>query len=194
MSHEHRHQQNLEDLPYFQLNLCFSIFILLVQLIGGIYSGSRALLADTMHVAIHTATEMVVIFVLLTGSKKADKFGSWLITALLFLLVGGMVWGAYERYMNPKEIGASIMLVATIAGLLGNIAQRFIVRGRGLACESAEKYKWCLDTDIYSSLGVLTVPAIIFFNPAWIFVDTLIAFAIAGWIVFKVFKMKQPCH
>jgi len=194
LPHEHRHGQNLKDLPYFQINLCFSLFILLVQLVGGIYSGSRALLADTGHVAIHAATEVIVITALFTGNKKADEFGSWLITALLFLLVGGILWGAYKRYVDPKEIEAPIMLAATIAGLLGNIAQRYVVRGRGLACESAGKYKLCLDTDIYSSLGVLAGAGIIYFNPAWLAVDTLIAFGIAGWICLKIIKMKQPRH
>ena len=191
MPHFHGSGQNLKDLPYFQLSFCFSVFIFLVQLAGGIFSGSRALLADTGHVAIHGVTEIAVIIALWKGSKKSDEVGSRLITALLFLLVAGLVWGAYERYINPKEIEAPIMLAATIAGLLGNTTQRFIVRGRGLECLSASRYKLCLDTDIYSSVGVLIGAVIIYFNPAWLLVDTAIAFAIAFWVVWKITRMSK---
>ncbi|MEK7566874.1 MAG: cation transporter [Patescibacteria group bacterium] len=191
MPHDHDIKRASGDLFYFQLNLCFSVFILLVQLAGGIYSGSWALIADTGHVAIHGATEVVVILAIWTGSKKADKFGSWLITALLFFLVAGLIWGAYQRYLEPNGIEAPIMFAATLIGLLGNTVQRFVVRNRGLGSISASKYKLCLDTDIYSSIGVLIGAVAIYFNPTWLIVDTAIAFAIAGWVVWKVIKMSR---
>jgi len=192
LPHRHDHAQNSADLPFFQLNLFISVFILLVQLAGGIFSGSKALIADTAHVGIHLSTEIMVVMVLFSGNKKWDIIGSKLITFLLLaVLLPWLVWEAYQRYLEPKTIDGPIMLAAASAGLLGNVAQRLIVRGRGLACESAGKYKLCLDTDIYSSLGVLAGAAIIFFNPAWLFVDTLIAFAIAGWVVWKITKMSK---
>lgn len=194
MPHNHDAGQNIKDLPYFQLNLCFSIFIILAQLAGWFFSGSHALLADTFHVAIHAVTEVVVILALFTASEKADKIGSWLITVLLLFLVVGVLFGAYKRYMEPKEIETSFMLAATSAGLFGNVAQRFIVRGRGLGFESADRYKLCMDTDIYSSIGVLAGVGILYFRPSWLIVDTLIAFTIAGWILWKVLKMSKKSH
>lgn len=191
MPYDHDAGQNIKDLPYFQLNLCFSVFIILVQLVGWFFSGSQALLADTVHVSIHAVTELVVIVAILSTSEKADKIGSWLITILLLFLVLSVLFGAYKRLVDPKEIETSFMFAATIAGLLGNTAQRFIVRGRGLGFESAERYKLCLDTDIYSSLGVLIGVGILYFRPTWIIVDTLIAFAIAAWVLLKVSKMSK---
>lgn len=190
MPHEHDAARNLKDLPYFRLNLCLSALIILIQLTGGILSGSKALIVDTAHVFTHAATEVLVIIALWTGSKKIDKVGSRLIIfLLLFLFVPWLMWEAVERYLKPESIIAPIMFWATILGLLGNAAQRFIVRGRGLSSKSADRYKLCLDTDIYSSLGVLLGAIIIYFNPAWLIVDTLIAFAIAVWIIRKVIKM-----
>lgn len=190
--HNHEIGQNPRDLPYFCINFCFSAFIILVQFAGWFFSGSQALLADTAHVSVHAATEVMVIIAIYTGSKKIDKIGSWLIVLLLLLfMVPWLVWEAWERYLKPEDIAAPIMLGATVLGLLGNAAQRLIVRGRGLSIKSADRYKVCLDTDIYSSLGVLFGAGIIYFNPAWVAVDTLIAFAIAVWVIWKVTKMSK---
>ena len=195
MSHRHDHAQNSADLPFFQLNLFISVFILLVQLAGGIFSGSKALIADTAHVGIHLSTEIMVVMVLFSGNKKWDIIGSKLITFLLLaVLLPWLVWEAYQRYLEPKTIDGPIMLAAASAGLLGNVAQRLIVRGRGLAYESAGKYKLCLDTDIYSSLGVIAGAVVIYANPSWVIADTVIAFAVAIWMVIKVCKMEQPRH
>ena len=192
--HHHDGAHGAEDLPYFQLNLCFSVFIILAQLAGWFFSGSQALLADTLLVAIHAVTEVAVILALFTANEKADKIGSWLITILLLFLVLSVLFGAYERYADPKEIEWVVMFVATLAGLAGNAAQRFIVRGRGLGFESASRYKLCLDTDIYSSLGVLAGAGMLYFRPTWLIVDTLIAFAIAVWVLLKVAKMSKKSH
>lgn len=192
--HHHDGAHGAEDLPYFQLSLCFSVFIILVQLVGWFFSGSQALLADTGHLLIHAVTEIIVIAAILKNSERADWLGSLLITVLLLFLVASLIWGAYKRYIDPREIETPIMFAATIAGLAGNIAQRLIVRRRGLGYKSATRYKQCLDTDIYSSLGVLASAVIIYFNPAWLIVDTSIAFAIAGWIMWKVLKMSEKSH
>ena len=183
-------ERTLKDLPYFLLNLCFSGFIILIQLAGGIYSGSQALIADTAHVFVHASTEVVVILSLWSGSKKLDRLGSWLIVLLLLaLLVPWLIWSAYQRYLNPEGIAAPLMFGATLVGLLINIAQRLIVRGRGLSSKSVAKYKLCLNTDIYSSLGVLAGAAMIYLNPAWLIADTILALLIAVWVILKALKM-----
>ena len=192
MPHENDAAQNFKDLFWFRLNLGLTALIILVQLLGGIYSGSQALIADTVHVFVHAITEIIVIFTLWSGSKKLDRVGSWLIVLLLLgLLLPWLIWEAWERYLHPQDIVAPLMLTASLIGLLVNGVQRLIVRGRGLSSKSVARYKVCLDTDIYSSLGVLIGAGIIYFHPAWLIIDTVIAFLIAGLVIWKVTTMSK---
>lgn len=119
----------------FILNLSFSIF----EFIGGILTGSVAILSDSVH-DLGDATSIGASFFLEKKSKKApdEKYtygyarysviGSVITT--LILLVGSVivVYNAVARMISPREIDYNGMIIFALVGVSVNFLAAFFTR------------------------------------------------------------------
>lgn len=119
----------------FILNLAFSIF----EFIGGIFTGSVAIISDAIH-DIGDATSIGVAFFLEKKSKKQpDKkytygysrysvIGSVLTT--LILLFGSLmvIYNAILRIITPTEINYNGMIVFAVVGVCVNFSATILTR------------------------------------------------------------------
>ena len=114
---------------------------MLVEVVGGLLSGSLALLADAGHMLTDAAALALAWAGFRIGRRAADArrtFGymrmevlAGLINALtLFALVGWIFFEAVRRLRQPVEVLSGPMLVVAIIGLLVNIAV-FAILHRG---------------------------------------------------------------
>ncbi|PFG34915.1 cation diffusion facilitator family transporter [Sanguibacter antarcticus] len=137
-SHTHgtatgRHRQRLVWV------LAITLSVVGIQVVGGLVSGSLALLADAGHML--TDATGVAIALLATGlaARPPDKsrtFGlqrAEILAALAnALLLGGLaVWvivEAVQRWDDPPEVGTTLMLVTATLGALANLASLLLLR------------------------------------------------------------------
>lgn len=119
----------------FILNLAFSIF----EFVGGIFTGSVAILSDAVH-DIGDAASIGVSYFLEKKSKKQpdDRYtygygrfsviGSVITT--LILLVGSVlvIYNAVVRIINPSEIHYDGMILFALLGALVNLCAAFFTR------------------------------------------------------------------
>lgn len=114
---------------------------MLVEVVGGVLSGSLALLADAGHMLTDAAALALAWAGFRIGRRAADArrtFGymrmevlAGLINALtLFALVGWIFFEAVRRLRQPVEVLSGPMLVVAIIGLVVNIAV-FAILHRG---------------------------------------------------------------
>ncbi|MEN3142885.1 cation diffusion facilitator family transporter [Ochrobactrum sp. WV_118_8] len=116
--------------------ILISFFMILtfmvVEAIGGIVSGSLALLADAGHMLTDAIALGLAYVAFRLGRKAADgkrTFGymrfeviAGLVNALtLFGIVGWIMYEAYERFQQPGEVLAGPMFLVAVAGLLVNL-------------------------------------------------------------------------
>lgn len=117
----------------FVLNLAFSIF----EFIGGIFTGSVAIISDAVHDA-GDAAGIGVAFFLERKSKKApdEKYTygysrysvvGGLITVLI-LLVGSVyvIFSAAKRLIEPTDINYNGMIIFAVVGLFVNLLAVFL--------------------------------------------------------------------
>jgi cobalt-zinc-cadmium efflux system protein len=133
-----KNQRNI--LIAFILNLAFSVF----ELVGGIFTGSAAILSDAVH-DLGDAAGIGVSFVLekKSGKKPDDRYtygygrlsvlGSTVTT--LLLITGSVVAmaNAIRRIVTPAPINYNGMIVLAVVGLLVNGAAAFVTaKGKSL--------------------------------------------------------------
>ena len=117
----------------FVLNLAFSIF----EFIGGVFTGSVAIISDAVHDA-GDAAGIGIAFFLERKSKKApdEKYTygyarysvvGGLITVLI-LLVGSVyvIFSAAKRLIEPTDINYNGMIIFAVVGLFVNLLAAFL--------------------------------------------------------------------
>lgn len=124
----------------FLLNLFFSVF----ELVGGFFTGSVAIISDSVHDLGDAASIGISYFLEKKSKKQPDKtytygylrysvIGS--IITVLILLVGSItvVINAVKRILNPQEINYDGMIILAVIGVTVNfLAAYFTGHGKSL--------------------------------------------------------------
>ncbi len=112
--------------------MCLTGGYMIFQAIGGLLSGSLALLADSGHMLSDTAALALAWFAFRLASKPADTKRSYgyhrfqILAAFtngltLFFIAGWIIFEAIGRLMQPGEVLGGMMLVVACGGLAVNI-------------------------------------------------------------------------
>lgn len=121
-----------EVIHYLKLaKISFGLF--LFELIGGLFSGSMALVSDSLHVLLD-GTENIVSVIVSKLSRKHEnekkmRMIGGRVSALLLLIAGGViVHEGWERIITPHEVEWYMAVIATV-GLLVNLLQMYLHQG-----------------------------------------------------------------
>lgn len=167
--------------------------IFLVELIGGLISGSLALLADSGHMA----TDVLALglgWLAVWFAKKpatAERTYGYYRVEILAALANGIVLCAlsllicYEAIMRlnePKNIHIEEMFGFGAVGLLANVASAALLHRTSKTSVNVRAAYLHVIGDLLGSVGVVVGAGIIYFT-GWLFVDSLISIAIAALIV-----------
>ncbi len=119
----------------FILNLSFSIF----EVVGGIFTGSVAIISDAVH-DMGDAASIGVSFFLEKKSRKAPDenytygyvrysvIGSVFTTVILLFGSVAVIYNAVERIINPVEINYNGMIIFAVVGSVVNLLAAFFTR------------------------------------------------------------------
>lgn len=113
---------------------------MIAEVVGGMLSGSLALIADAGHMLTDTVALLLAWLGFLLGSRPADNRRSFgysrlevlagLINALaLFALVGWIGYEAVQRFFDPETVLAGPMFVVAVLGLIVNLIVFRILSG-----------------------------------------------------------------
>ena len=107
----------------FILNLAFSIF----EFVGGIVTGSVAIMSDAVH-DIGDAASIGVSYFLEKKGEKYSLIGAFITT--ITLLIGSIVTicNAIGRLIDPAKINYDGMIVFAIVGVCINLCAAFVTR------------------------------------------------------------------
>jgi cobalt-zinc-cadmium efflux system protein len=176
------------------LAILINIVITAAEAIGGILSGSLALLSD----AGHNLSDVISLGLSFLGEKISEKkptpkhtFGfkrTEIFTALInsLSLIGiafFIVIEALKRISSPPQLSLGIMLGVAVIGLFGNLFSMFILgkKENNLNIKAAYLH---LFYDAISSIAVI-VSGIIIYLMGWITVDLIVSLLIAGMVLWS---------
>jgi cobalt-zinc-cadmium efflux system protein len=171
------------------LTLAFTI----VEIAGGLWTGSLALLADAGHMvsdAFAIGLALVAITLARTpttsrrsfGLQRAEILAAFVNGLALVAVSAWIVWEAVQRLDDPPEILGGWMLAVAVCGLAvnaGSVAILIRSGGESLNVQAALRH---VVADLLASAGVL-VAAVTILVTGWEIVDPLVSIGIAVLIV-----------
>jgi len=202
MTHDHTNEVKENR---FVLALALTGLIFLVEIIGGIWTHSLALLSDSAHVFMD-AFALGLSYLAIRASKlPADEKHTYgyhrmqvlaALTngALLFLIAFEILREAWNRFQNPETVLAGPMLVIAVIGLIVNLIVAFTLSGHDRDDLNTRSAFLHVLGDALASVGVIVVGVILLFvNLPWL--DPMVSVLIGLLILFSSGRLlKEAVH
>ncbi|HOT46566.1 MAG TPA: cation diffusion facilitator family transporter [Spirochaetota bacterium] len=209
--HDHHHHARGSRLV---LVIMFNASIAVAEYIGGLLSGSLALISD----AGHNFSDVLSLIMGYAGERVSEKrpdkkftFGLKrfevavaLVNALSLLAIGlYIVYEAVERYLNPVPIDLKVMVPVALIGLAGNLfSMLLLIRDRHRTLNMKAAFLHLL-YDTVSSVAVIGA-AVILYVTGQVLVDLAISLIIVAMIAgssfsiirdsMRIFLQGTPAH
>jgi cobalt-zinc-cadmium efflux system protein len=169
--------------------LVLTAAFMIVEVIGGLFAGSLALLADAGHMLTDTMALALAAFAFHVGKRPADgrlTYGYRRFQMLaafvnglgLLLIVGWILFEAVTRFLHPEVVLGGTMFVVATLGLLVNLIAFVVLHGgdrenlniRGAALHVAG--------DLLGSVAAIAAAVVIIFT-GWMPIDPILSVAVA---------------
>lgn len=201
-SHKHGHHHHNGD-DQTEGRLWISIFlnltITLAEFVGGLISGSLALLSDALHNLNDTTSLGISLFARKVskkeanvdktfGYKRAEIIGAFVNLITLVIIALFLIKEGIERFYNPQPIDGLVMFVVAIIGLLGNVITAVLLYRSSKENINIRSAYIHIMSDALSSVGVIIAGWLIL-QYQWFMVDTLLTLIIAGYILWQSYYM-----
>jgi cobalt-zinc-cadmium efflux system protein len=186
----HDHGADLREVSRRRLwwTLAINLAFLLVEFVGGLVTGSLALLADAGHMLTDVLALALAIFVahLVTlpatpertfGFLRAEVIGAFVNGGTLILIVGMVFLEAIRRFIHPPEVQGAGMLIIAFVGLLANLGSAWVLsrsREQNINIEGAFIH---MLSDALGSVGAVIAGAVILAT-GWMPADPLVSIVI----------------
>lgn len=186
------------------VGIIVNIFLTIIKAVGGVLSGSRALIADALHSASDIVGSVVVLFAVKIASKPPDKEHPYghgkaeniasIIIALLLMLVGvEIVISSGKVFFGevPTAPGKLALVILIISIVIKEILFQYkLFLGKKYSSNALISEAWHHRSDALSSLAALAGVGLALvgqrFDIAWFIYGDAIAGIVVSIIVIKV--------
>ena len=202
--HDHHHTRGKATGRLLMALGVIAVFMV-VEVIGGLLSGSLALLADATHMltdAFALALAASAQFFaarpadrrLHFGYKRAQVLAAFVNGILLAILLCWIVFEAVHRFLNPVEVEARLMLWVAIAGFAANAIAFFILHRRDEDNLNMRGALLHVISDLLGSVAAI-IAALVIAATGWLAIDPLLSICVAALIGFSAFRLvKETGH
>lgn len=178
-----------------RLKLVFGLtaLYLVAEVVGGIVTGSLALLADAGHMLTDVAGLGFALLAIRFAEKPASPertygyYRAEILAALAnaVVLIGisfYILFEAYRRFRDPPEVASGAMLIVGGIGLVVNIFGALILRRGAKASLNLKGAYFEVLSDLLTSIGVI-VASIVMITTGWYYADPIISAGIGLFIL-----------
>lgn len=178
---------------------------MVVELVGGLLSGSLALMSDAGHMLTDTLAlglSLAAVRVALRPPTEERTFGyhraeilAALVNGSTLILISMLIfYEAARRLMAPPEVDSTLMLAVAVAGLVANAAAASLLRDRSRHNLNARGAYLHIMGDLLSSVGVI-VGAVLMLAFGWWLADPVISVLIGVIILAGAWRLvTQSTH
>jgi len=188
----HRHRPLDEGQPAFIAALTVTLVYAAIELAGGLWSDSLALVSDAGHMfsdALALALAAVAAWLAQRpvglrhsyGWARAEVIGAMLNGLLMLAIIVVLVVEAVQRLLEPRPVIAGGVIVIAFIGLVVNGVVIFML-GRSEHDLSARAALIHVVSDLLSSVAALIAGAVIYVTN-WVLIDPILSLVIAGLIL-----------
>ena len=195
MAHTHAHTEPSTSTTRLFVTVALNLLITVVEIVGGILSGSLSLISDALH-NLSDGVAIIITYIALKlstrpnterytfGLKRAEILAAILNSATLIGIGAFLFKEAYHRFRTPAPIAGGLMIAVALIGLVANVIGTLLLRQGSQQNMNIRAAYLHLFSDAISSVAViLGGGAIYFFDITWI--DPLLTVFIAAYIIYE---------
>lgn len=188
--HIHKHEVKGKNLIY---SILLNIIITAAQVVGGIFSGSLALISDALH---NFSDVLTLVFSLYAnklskrkaslnhtfGYKRAELIAAFVNASTLIIVALFLIYGAIARFIDPKIIESNLVIWLSLLGIAANGFSALLLKKdaeHNLNMKSAYLH---LFTDMLASVSVL-IGGLLMKYFGWFWVDSVMTILIAIYLI-----------
>lgn len=203
LHHDHDHDHAVDpqsaSLRALITALTLTSVVFFAEVIGGLVSGSMALLADAMHMLSDATGLIIAVIAVLVGRKVASARATYgyrgvevlaaainAVTVIAISIV--IVVQAILRTRSEADIHVGLMSTVAVIGLLANAASAWVLsrqRENSLNVEGAFLH---VIVDMLGSVAVIVAAVIIHFT-GWTWADAVASLVIAAMVLPRAVKL-----
>ena len=199
MSGKHNHSYSENTAKKIGLSIFLNILITVSQIIGGLISGSMALLSDALH-NLSDVISLIISYVAnklskreytlkqTFGYKRAEIIAAFINTTILFAVAIFLVNEAIARFQKPSEINTGIVIILAISSIIINSICVLLLQNDAKGSLNIKSSYLHLLSDVVTSFAVLLGGlAMKYFSIFYL--DGIITIIIAIYLIFSSWKI-----
>ena len=206
MSHSHHHSHSTETSgTRLFITILLNFTITIVEIIGGIISGSLSLISDAMH-NFSDGIAIIISYIAIRlnkkpkdyhftfGYKRAEILAAVFNASILIGISLYLFFEAYNRFVSPEQIEGGTMIIVASIGLVANVVGTLLLKAGAKDNMNIRSAYLHLFSDAVSSIGVIIGGVFIYYyNIIWI--DPLITVLISLYIIKESWEIvKEAIH
>jgi len=205
-SHQYEHQNHAHAHAHHDLkgrnlgiSIVLNILITISQVVGGLISGSLALLSDALH-NFSDVLSLIISFVAnilakrkastnkTFGYKRAEIIAAFVNAATLMVVAIFLIIEAFKRFYSPEEIGSDLVIWLSAIAILGNGFSVLLLKRDAHVNMNMKSAYLHLLTDMMASIAVLIGGVLMkFYKVFW--VDPLLTLLIALYLIYMGYAL-----
>jgi len=190
---------NVETRRRLTLALAITAIVMLVEFVGGVRSGSLALLADAAHMLADVAALGLALLAAWIAQRPATperSFGFLRLEILAALINGAVLFAiaigigveAWHRLHAPPAVNGPLLLGVAAVGFIANLAAALVLhRGHQHSLNQRGAYLHVLG-DLLGSVGAL-IAGVLVIAAGWVLADPLISVLIGGLVLVSAWRL-----
>lgn len=202
-AHHHHHHAHPPgpDGSAFRLvaSILLNLLITIAEVVGGLLSGSLALLSDALHNFSDTSS-LVISYVAQRigkrtanpqktfGYKRAEIIGAFINLVTLVIIALYLIKEGITRLFEPQSIDGPIMLIVAVIGLLANVFTALLLWRDARSSLNIRSAFLHIISDAVSSVGVV-IGGILIWQYGFYLVDPILTLLISLYILVHSYRM-----
>lgn len=198
-AHTHGHREHADESGRLLVSIALNVLITVAEIVGGLLSGSLALLSDAVHNLSDTASLGVSYAARRIstraptaektfGYRRAEIVGAFINLITLMVIALFLMKEAVDRFLNPREIEGVLMLSIAVIGLIANLATAALLYRGSRSSLNLRSAFLHIVTDGLSSVGVVVGGLLIIYYDLHV-VDPIITLAISLYLIVHAYRM-----
>jgi cobalt-zinc-cadmium efflux system protein len=200
MPHNHpTNSDSLQTTGRLWASLGLNTGIVIVELVGGLISGSLALISDGIHNLSDTSSLIISLAARKIAGKRANKsktfgyrraeiIGAFINLIVLIVISIILIRAAVERFIHPGAVDGEWMIIVGIIAAVGNFGVVFLLAASSKGSLNIKSTYLHFLADGLASIGVFIGGLLIIFYHFYI-VDPILTLLIAGYIIWQSIGM-----
>lgn len=185
--------------------LGLTLTYMVAEVVGGLLTGSLALLADAAHMLTDAGGLALALLAIRFGERpatpqrtygylRAEVLSALANAVVLLLLTVYILYEAYRRFVDPPEVIGGPMLAVAAVGLIVNLISMRLLSGGSSESLNIKGAYFEVLSDMLGSLGVILAALIVMFT-GWRLADPIVGAGIGLFIVPRTWSLlSQVTH